>query len=324
MKILLDVHAHLIPLREQDLAGLTDVQWLPSGRLMVDGAQLPKRELYEPEALIRWMDSNGVAQAWVSVPPTLYRAALEADDARQWAMALNAGLSRISAAAPQRIAALHHLPVQHPQAAAQVAAHSVAAGQQGFAMPAGDAQRARMLSDPQYEPLWQTLDGAGAFVLLHPHRSCDPRLDSLSLSNLLGGPTETAIAAAHLAMSGVLERHSRIRFCLAHGGGTTAAVGGRLQRGQDTERPGAYLGGEKVRQAMKRFCVDCITHDAASLEFVAGFFGQDRVLFGSDWPFDMGLPKPHEQLSELPALRQKIFQDNPKAIMTSGMAGTHE
>ena len=43
--------------------------------------------------------------------------------------------------------------------------------------------------------------------------------------------------------------------------------------------------------------------------------GQERVLFGSDWPFSMGLPDPHKQLADTDAsLRRRIFQDNPKAL----------
>jgi aminocarboxymuconate-semialdehyde decarboxylase len=316
--IRLDVHAHLIPLQRGDLADIDGVAWSARDRLVVDGAELPKRELYDPAALVAWMDAQRVATAWISVPPTLYRAALEAPAAERWARALNAGLVRIAAARPRRLAPLLHLPVAHPDAAARIARDAVAAGQRRFAMPAGDAVRGRMLSDADYEPLWACLDDAGAFLFLHPARACDPRLDRLSLSNLLGGPTETAIAAAHLAMSGILERCSRIQFCLAHGGGATAAVAGRLQRGQDTDRPGAYIGGDKVRHALRRCCVDCITHDAAALELVATTFGPGRVLFGSDWPFDMGLCEPHRQLADVPdALRRRIFSDNAEALLAA-------
>jgi len=149
-----------------------------------------------------------------------------------------------------------------------------------------------------------------------PAAACDPRLARFSLPNLLGGPTETAIAAAHLSLSGVLEQHPGITFCLAHGGGSFAAVAGRVQRGQDTDRDGAYLGGEKVRAALKRFCVDCITHDADAMALVAATFGSSRVLFGSDWPFDMGLADPHAQLQDVEVgLRKDIFSINPEALI---------
>jgi aminocarboxymuconate-semialdehyde decarboxylase len=188
-------------------------------------------------------------------------------------------------------------------------------GKARFAMPAGSQDHKVILSDPAYSALWTALNTACAFLFLHPCKGCDPRYEPFYLHNLLGSTMETALAAAHLAMSGVLERHPDMTICLAHGGGAAAAVAGRLERGQITGRPGADTGAEKPRLAFKRFCVDCIAHDADALKLSAAMHGQDRVLFGSDWPFSMGLPDPHKQLADTHAsLRRRIFQDNPKAL----------
>lgn len=314
--ILLDVHAHLVPLTAADVDGVDGVRSTPAGRLVVDGAELSQAQVYDPRALLAWMDRHQVQSAWVSVPPTLYRPQLDAQQAGPWFRLLNAALDRVLAPHAPRLAPLHQLPMQHPELAAEIAEERVRAGHARFAMAAGDPVGLRVLSDPAYEPLWAALDSAGAFLFLHPGRACDPRLQPLSLMNLLGGPTETALAGAHLAMGGVAERHARITFCLAHGGGTLAAVAGRLQRGQDTGREGAWLGGDKVRQALRRFCVDCITHDAQALSLAAATFGTDRVLFGSDWPFAMGLPEPARQLDGvLPELAMRIAQDNAAALL---------
>jgi aminocarboxymuconate-semialdehyde decarboxylase len=316
--ILLDVHAHILPLRPGVFPPGEGIRWTEAGRLIVDGAELANAELYDPQALIAWMDRHGIGTAWVSVPPTLYRASLVADAALAWCRALNEALRAVAASHPERLGSMYHLPMQHPAVAAEVAAEATRAGQRRFAMPAGDPVGLRVLSDPAYLALWSALDAADAFLFLHPGRACDPRFDHFSLPNLLGGPTETAIAAAHLAMSGIVERHARITFCLAHGGGTLAASAGRLQRGQDTERAGAYLGGEKVRQALRRFCADCITHDAEALKLSGSVFGADHILFGSDWPFAMGLQDPRRQLDAAPAeLKLRIFDDNGAALLRS-------
>ena len=312
----LDVHAHVIPLRDRDVDGLPGIAWTHAGLLEVDGTEMATRELYDAQKLIDWMDTHRVAQAWISIPPTLYRHALAEDDARQWAYAVNTGLATVAARSPERLAPLFHLPMPHPALAAGVAAAISATGQARFAMPAGSAAHGLTFSDAQYEPLWTTLNQARAFLFLHPSRGCDPRLDRFHLHNLLGGPTETALAAAHLAMSGVLQRHPHIIVCLAHGGGVTAAIAGRLERGQTTGRSGTDTAGAKVTQSLRRFYVDCITHDAAALQLAAATHGADRVLFGSDWPFVMGLPDPHRQLADVdPRLLQRIFIDNPERLL---------
>jgi aminocarboxymuconate-semialdehyde decarboxylase len=181
-----------------------------------------------------------------------------------------------------------------------------------FAMPAGSQEHEVILSNPAYGPLWSALNAARAFLFLHPCKGCDPRYEPFYLHNLLGSPMETALAAAHLAMSGVLERHPDMTICLAHAGGAAAAVAGRLERGQITGRPGADTGAERPRWVFRHFCVDCIAHDADALKLAAAMHGQDHVLFGSDWPFSMGLPDPHKQLADLDAsFRRRIFCENP-------------
>ncbi len=318
-EIRLDVHAHVIPLREDDVRSVEGVRWAGAGHLHVDGADLAKRELYQPEALLAWMDANRVAQAWISIPPTLYRPQLDAAAADEWACCVNAALIRLAAIAPQRLAPMLHLPVAHPAVAAQIVSrHAADAGCAKFAMCAGDAARGVMLSHADYEPLWAALERVRAFLFLHPSRGCDSRFDAFYLQNLLNNPLETALAAAHLAMSGVLERHPHITFCLAHAGGATAAAAGRLERGQITRRPGAYLGGEGVRQGLGRFCVDCIAHDAAALQLAAVVHGSEHILFGSDWPFEMGLFEPHRQLAGVDAeLLQGIMVENPQRLLRS-------
>jgi len=315
-RIALDVHAHLAPVLPDRLGTIAGVDWSEdAGALTIDGYTLAAKSVYRPEALLAWMDEHRVDRAWISIPPPLYRLGLDEAAMGAWTQYANDGLDMLAAKQPERLAPLYHLPVTHPALAAEVVTERAKTGKARFAMPAGSQDHKVILSDPSYAALWTALNAARAFLFLHPCKGCDPRYEPFYLHNLLGSPMETALAAAHLAMSGVLERHPDMTICLAHGGGAAAAVAGRLERGQITGRPGADTGAEKPRAALKRFCVDCIAHDADALRLAAAMHGQERVLFGSDWPFSMGLPDPHKQLADTDALlRRRIFQDNPKAL----------
>ncbi len=315
-RIALDVHAHLAPVLADRLGAIAGVEWSEdAGALTIDGYTLAAKSVYRPEALLAWMDEHRVDRAWISIPPPLYRLGLDEAAMRTWTHYANDGLDMLAAKRPDRLAPLYHLPVTHPALAAEVVTERAKTGKARFAMPAGSQDHKVILSAPAYGALWPALNAARAFLFLHPCKGCDPRYEPFCLHNLLGSPMETALAAAHLAMSGVLERHPDMTICLAHGGGAAAAVAGRLERGQITGRPGADTGAERPRLAFKRFCVDCIAHDADALKLAAAMHGQDRVLFGSDWPFSMGLPDPHKQLADTDAsLRRRIFQDNPKAL----------
>lgn len=144
----------------------------------------------------------------------------------------------------------------------------------------------RPLDDPELEPLWAALDGR--FVLVHPVEAPDPRLARFYLSNLLGNPYETALAAACLVFGGVLSRYPGVQFCLVHAGGATAMIARRWQQGYDTRRPGISKLELEPRDALRRLYVDSLAHSAAALALAASVFGDDHVLPGSDWPFPMG------------------------------------
>ncbi|MEU4294703.1 amidohydrolase family protein [Kribbella sp. NPDC026596] len=269
-----DIHTHLIPPTVLSAAhrgefGLS----IDGGWLLIDGERLPLRRLADPAALLQWIADQDLDGAVVSVPPALFRY----DAGVEWAELVNQGLREL--ATPQ-LRVLGQLPLLDPSAPA-VAADLASEGVfSGFA-----------LGTPSYaglDPLWQVLDELAAFTLIHPGHSDDKRLESFYLSNLLGNPYETGVAAASLVFADVPGRFPGIRFCLCHGGGVTAALAGRWQRGVDQDRPGIKPLSLPVAEALRRFYVDDLVHDDAVLELLTKTFGAERVLAGSDWPFPMG------------------------------------
>jgi aminocarboxymuconate-semialdehyde decarboxylase len=305
-KIALDVHAHLVPVRR--LYDAPGIVWDEVGQLHIDGKPLALAPLFDPGALIAWMDSNGVEQAWISVPPPIYRQSLDELASRDWTDRINEGLKQIALEHQGRLEPLYHLPLEHPRLAADIAGRLNAAR---YAVCAG-GETTLTFSDPRLEDLWTFLDVQNAFVFLHPGRCCDPRLSEFYLENLLGNPHETAVAVAHLVFGGILQRFTAIRFCLAHGGGTVPMIAGRWQRGFESGQPGVDTQSQSPNTLLPRFYADCITHSEVALSCSAAVFGEDRMLFGSDWPFLMGLPEPANFISRLSqSLRDRICRSLP-------------
>src|SRR5207249_205738 len=88
------------------------------------------------------------------------------------------------------------------------------------------------LDDPEFEPVWATAAELNAFILLHPINVAGAdRLSSYYLTNLIGNPLDTTIAAACLVFSGVFERYPKLQICLAHGGGFVPYQAGRFIHG---------------------------------------------------------------------------------------------
>jgi len=313
--IALDVHAHLVPIMPERLSGLNGVAWDPvSETLVLDGHTLATKPLFQPDRLLRWMDDNKIAHAWISIPPPSYRQQLDPDDAGAWCAYVNHGLATIAGQHATRLSALLHLPVEHPPLAAEIARN----GHARFAMSAGAGPQVR-LSDECYEPLWQALDAQSAFLFIHPGTTCDPRLDKFFLRNVVGNPVETGVAASHMVMAGVLTRYKNMVVCLAHGGGIVPSIAERVQHGWSMKATGEDKSGPP-HDAFRRFCADCITHSTAGLSHAAGVFGVDHMFFGSDWPFPMGLMSPHAALATAAAdIKAAMFADNPKWL-TQGFA----
>jgi aminocarboxymuconate-semialdehyde decarboxylase len=316
-RVSIDIHTHQAPIDADALSGVDGVSWEPAAKaLLVDDHKIGMRPLFEPETLVAWLDLNQIAKAWISAPPPLYRQHLAEEQAACWVQYVNRGLAAIAGRHLGRLTALPHLPIEHPDLAADIAGREIANGCLRFSSPSGGP--GRVLSHPSYEPLWRVLDGARAFLLVHPGECDDARLEPFYLSNLLGNPFETTVAIAHLVFGGVIARYPHITFCFAHGGGAAAMLAGRFEQGFRSDRPGIDTALPSPRAMLRNLLVDCVIHDPDALRLAETVFGADRILFGSDWPFPMGLMRPRDQLAALSeAQRARILEINPANLLAT-------
>jgi aminocarboxymuconate-semialdehyde decarboxylase len=146
----------------------------------------------------------------------------------------------------------------------------------------------RDLDDPVFFPLLETAASLGLLVYIHPHDTAGAdRMQKFYLTNLIGNPLDTTIAAARLIFSGVLEKLPALKICLSHAGGHLPYIIGRLHHGYAV-RPECRA---DIRQSpmayFKQLYFDSITHLPAALEYLIGIAGSERVLMGSDYPYDM-------------------------------------
>jgi aminocarboxymuconate-semialdehyde decarboxylase len=148
------------------------------------------------------------------------------------------------------------------------------------------------LGADRFEPFWAAAEETGALVFVHPSTRGFEGPGDHYLWNTVGNPLETTITAAHLVMAGVLERHRSLRVLLAHGGGTVLSLRGRLRHAHEHLAAARTRLSEPVEESLRRLYYDSITHDPGLLRALVDFAGADRVLMGSDHPFDMGDPDP--------------------------------
>ena len=97
------------------------------------------------------------------------------------------------------------------------------------------------LGDPRFEPFWTAAERTGALVFIHPTTrgvAAPAVFEEHYLWNLVGNPIETTITAAHLVLTGTMQRHPALRVLLAHGG----------RRDRLSARPAASRPGDRGRR----------------------------------------------------------------------------
>jgi aminocarboxymuconate-semialdehyde decarboxylase len=156
--------------------------------------------------------------------------------------------------------------------------------------------RGTYLGDDRFGPFWEAAEAGGALVFIHPTTvGFDaPAFREYYLWNSVGNPLETTVTAAHMTMAGVLERHPGLRVLLAHGGGALLTLAGRLSHAYACQSQARSRLREPPAEGLGRFHYDTVVHDVELLRALVDRVGAERVVLGSDYPFDMGDPHPVE------------------------------
>ncbi|MEQ8967563.1 MAG: amidohydrolase family protein [Azospirillaceae bacterium] len=202
--------------------------------------------------------------------------------------AQNDTVAALVAGDPGRFTGLGTLPMTDTDAAVAEAERGVGdLGLRGFQIDTRVLDRE--LSDPSLDPLYAALAKLGVGLMIHPLGfSHGQRLGPYFMVNSLAQPLEETIAFNHLVFGGVLDRHPGLKVYIAHGGGFAPFYIGRFDhawrvrpevRRCCAEPPSAYL---------DRLWYDTCVFRPDHVETLVDLVGVDRVMMGSDYPFDMG------------------------------------
>jgi aminocarboxymuconate-semialdehyde decarboxylase len=275
------------------------VQWR-EGRQVVElaGREIfsAVRELVELEGILANLEAQGIDGVLLCpwVPLLFYE--VGAQEGLERCRLQNHGLAALRARDPARVSVLGAVPLQDPELAA-AELHALMGTRDFAGVEVTASVNGSYLGDPRFEPFWSAAVQCDALVFVHPTtRGFDaPAFAEHYLWNLVGNPMETTLAAAHLVLSGTMDRHRGLRALLAHGGGAIVALGGRLRHGQahiQAAGPPPAASEQAADAVIRRFLFDTVTHDPRLLADLVGHVGAERVLLGSDYPFDMADPDP--------------------------------
>jgi aminocarboxymuconate-semialdehyde decarboxylase len=326
--VIVDTHCHVIP------AGmLTDAvpaDWRPTlsradGRPVVSfrGRALTSvtGEFTDIDAMLEQANAAGVTHLllspWILLVPVL----AEPDLAARICRVQNESLAEATAGPGEtgHVYGLGAVPLQDPElAVAELEYLMTLPGMRGVEVPASVA--GSYLGEDRFTPFWEAAADKGALVFVHPTTTGLglPALDGHYLWNSIGNPVETAIAAAQLVVSGVLERCPGLTVLLAHGGGALLTLRGRLRRAFAVRPEARSESAAGPDDLLRQLYFDSLTHDQAVLADLVTFAGPEHVLLGSDRPFDMGTDRPVEEVRSLglsPAAEQLILGGNAGRLL---------
>ena len=311
--MIIDLHAHFVPrafletIEKEGGPHGASLRRVGNEPTMVVGGRPYgpiTRHYFETRPRIAEMDKTRVDMQVLSLcPPMVYWA--DSGLGVRLAQTFNDELAAAVADEPDRLAGLATVPLQDVGAATvELERAVVGLGLKGVAI--GSNVNGKDLDHADFLPFFARAEALSALVFIHPLDVIGvERIRSYYLHNGLGNPFDTAVAAARLAMGGILDRFPRLQVCLAHGGGALPWLVGRLDRvykvrpearDKARRRPGAYL---------RRFHYDTVVHSELALRYLVDLVGNDRVVVGSDYRFDMGCLDPRRTLSAARELSRK-------------------
>jgi aminocarboxymuconate-semialdehyde decarboxylase len=235
------------------------------------------------------MDSAGVDLAILSLTcPNVYFGGPEVS--LRAARIVNDSMAEQQSARPDRIRWLASLPWQYPELALAELDRTVAGGAVGVMVIA--TVDGRLLTDAAFAGIWAEIDRRALPVLVHPGPpagSAELGLADFGLVPAVGFPFDTTLAFARIFFDGFLDRYPKLKLIAAHGGGALPFLAGRLDRCHAHIPASSAATGTRPSEYMRRIWYDGVVYTHAALADcidVAG--GDDRVLFGSDYPHNIG------------------------------------
>jgi aminocarboxymuconate-semialdehyde decarboxylase len=248
------------------------------------------------------LEADGIGRQVLSTWTEMAGDLLPVPESVRWARLQNETLADAARWRPDTFEAMGTLPMQDVAAAIQELNHLVRnLGMRSVEI--GTNVNGRDLDRPEFRPLWKAICDLDVFVLLHPPLQ-PVGGERTSAYSLIGYPVDTTIAAARLMFSGLLNELADLKCCLAHARGFLPYQIGRMQRGFDANPVCRATLKESPVALLNVFYYDTWTYSDKALEFLLEVVGYDRILYGSDYPFEMVDPNGPRRIKRLPGLSQ--------------------
>ena len=305
----IDIHSHVLPSNWPDFNRIFGVSGFPviekvDGRTIITRNGKFFREvwsnIHEIHVRMAQYAEHGIGVQVISTVPVMFSYDQKPEHALAMAQYLNDHVASLQSAHPKRVIALGTVPMQD----ADTAVGELHRLKEELGVPGiqiGSNVNQKNLGEAEFLPIFEAAQDLDMAILVHPWQMMgQEQMQKYWLPWLVGMPAEVSRAICSMIFSGLLERVSELRVCFAHGGGAFPFTIGRIEHGFNM-RPDLVAIDNPVnpRTYFKRIWVDSITHDPQALRYLLEVVGDDRVIFGTDYPFPLGEQEPGEVAGQL-------------------------
>ncbi|MGH8927976.1 MAG: amidohydrolase family protein, partial [Acidimicrobiia bacterium] len=238
------------------------------------------------------MDLQGVDVQVLAIAPPQYFYYLDEATGSKVTMMQNDRIAEMAAAFPDRFVGVANLPMDHPHAAvAEMTRVNRDLGFNGFEINADI--NGRELDDPRLDPVWARAVDLDMLVILHPHGFTEARrMGDYYLANVICMPLASTLAVSRMILGGVWERFPELKMLVVHGGGYLPFYFARTDHAYRVRPELRHHISRPPSEYLHLLHFDTTVFERKAVEYLVGEFGAERVLMGSDYPFDMGPTDP--------------------------------
>ncbi|MFD4142916.1 amidohydrolase family protein [Streptomyces sp. NPDC058572] len=268
----------------------------------------------ELDARFAMNDAAGIDHQILSVSPQTPYFAAEAEAVRAARLA-NDLYADVVRDRPRRFSAFAALPLPHLDASLEELAHALDdLGMAGVGLTT--SVLGRSLGDPVFRPLFEELDHRGSVLSLHPagRDAGSPLIAENRMRWMVGAPMEDTVCAMHLMLEGIPRRFPRLRIVHAHLGGALPMLLPRADEHVPWEAPDIV---EMPTVAARRMYYDTVAHGhAPAVRAAADSYGADRLMLGTDFPYQTG----DGLRRAVDFLREALTPEEAEAVLKAGAA----
>jgi len=278
--------------------------------------EMIRDQLQNPERKIADMEKAGIDMSIISIAPPQLFYNLEGELAINVSRKQNEEIAAMVQKYSKKFAGMATVPMQNPGAAVKELERAIVELKlKGVEI--GSNVRRRYLGDPSFLPFFERAAALDVPIFIHPIDTAgSDRMEDYYFPNVIGNPLDTTITAGHLVFSGIFDRFPGLKIVLAHAGGFVPYNIDRWDHGFRVRPECQEFIKRPPTTYLKYFYYDTISHGPETLRFLIWRAGADRVVMGTDHPYDMG------DLDPLKSLRVTRLQARTweKIVSTNIMA----